>query len=1466
MLAAVFMRLFQPDWYNDRQFHPDERWIVSSAVPNIKGWGDMPIGLQYGSLPLYILSTYRGVVDSLRTGIFHNMDMNAAYIGGARAISGLIDSGTIVFVFFTCLLLFSPGIALFASALLAFTVLNIHSSHFFTVDTFVTFFVSGMIYFSARIYKKGKILDYILAGAFYGMALASKTAAIPFVLAAIAAHFFNFYSITGKTKGASEKRRDAWINLAWATLAAFIVFFICMPHALLDIQKFMQDQNEQKRILVTGEADVPYNRQYLNTVPYLFYIKNLVLYTMGIPYGVAAFSALAFFITSFFAGIVLFFKKLRKQLIPEKGIAVILAGMIPYFLVVGASFAKFNRYMLLFTPFLAILTAKFLSYLYTFFKNKKIGGAIAAVVLLGAMFYGIAFMNVYKNPHSWIDASKWMFANITPNQISPDGKTSHRTRILNEMWGDDLPVWVNGHGAGDFEDLHWGLQEPDSPNKIEELSGMLAYTDYVIMADKRAYGTYQRLPKRYPINYYYYSTMLHNPGQFGYVKVYDRVFYPSFLGINIKDDHADESFQLYDHPRVYIFKNDGHFTKEQLKALLLYGESETTAKFGGSQAAASADTSSAARKDANNANIGQARDKTSPVFPAVSIFMWYILIQLLSFIALPLNFKVLGNMRDKGYGMAKVAGLFFFAWINWVFVSLNAWRFYQINLFMLLILLSAVSAFFCWKYRKVFTSFAKQNRRHIIIIESVFLAAYLIFVAVKLFCPDIHNIAGHGYNGGGEPMGMAYLSAIFNDVKFPPHDPWMSGYSLNYYYWGQLMLASASKLLGYAPKITYDLSLALLFALCFTAAFSLVYSMTGKYKYAVLGGFLLACAGNFHTLSFIFDKIVNLQGLQNIINGIFSFQFIWDPTRIYPTPVITEMPFFSYLYGDLHAHNIAIPVTVLAIALVYNFFAAENKSFNIYESFGKDRAGVILSVSATAIALGSMLAINTWNFPPLIIFLLASILVMSYMMFRDNKNAVKKVKQAGRGAFMSLSAGKAALAAVILSVAAYIAFIPFHLHFQSPYRAAIGWVTRPEQVDLYTMFEYFGVFFFIILGYTYMTVQAVSAPFVEKSGLLKLKMRKFNFDKILDHVDGVFGKIVRSNSMLLRLIGAAAFVLVFIGLLFLQPTFAFIFAMAGAVIFSVMVSKDKQEVFSLLLVFTSLGIIAGTELVYIADGRMNTVFKFYMVAWTFLSCGVPYLLFKIAGNFRKVLVMKKHDGYFAAGIVLALLALFLVLMAIDVKTGKSLFKGFYVALVIAVPAAFFILKDRIGKLAAVSSIIFILLPAALYPVIGAAAKDMICSINPSKGPHIDGTIYMRSMTQRPGSATDFDDDDYATIEWINSNFKSLDTVLEAPGDRMYSGLSRISIFTGMPTLIGWSYQVSQQSGRPDVSGRSNIANDIYSTMDAAQAQSLLRQYGVKYVYVGAIEKASYSPLALNKFAAFCDTVFTSGNAVLYRVR
>lgn len=1454
ILSALVMRLYQPDWYNDRQFHPDERWIVGSAVPMIKYWGDKPIGLQYGSLPLYILATYDGVVTNLRNTVLPRMDMNRALIGGARAISGLVDTGTIVFIFLICLLVFTPSVALLASALLAFTALHLHAAHFFTVDTFMTFFSVGMMYFALRIYKKGTLVNYILAGAFYGMAIASKSAALPFAAAILAAQLFRFFSMPAKTKADKQKRTNSWINLGWAALAAFVVFFICMPHALLDFEKFTRDQNEQKRILITGEADVPYNRQYINTTPYIFYMENLVKYTMG-PYGAVALFAFFFYIFGFF-------KNLKDGKIPGKEIAVVLAGVVPYFLIVGISFAKFNRYMIPFTPFLALLAAKFLYDFYAWVKNKKIAVAAICLTLLAAMFYGIAYMNVYTNSHSWIAASRWMFANIPPQSQGLE-KAPHRTRILNEMWGDDLPVYVDGKGAETFDNLKWSLQEPDSPNKIEELSQMLSITDYAVMADKRAYGTYQRLPQRYPINYFYYSNMMKNPEVFGYKMVLDKVNYPSIFGISIKDDKADESLQLYDHPRVYIFKNEKYLKKEELKQILLSGQAEIEAKFG-AQARGNI-FSGPKRKDLNNPNIGQMKDKIIAVIPQLSIFLWYALIQLLAFMVLPLNFTIFKNLKDKGYGLAKIAGVFLFVWINWMMVSLNVWKFYQINLWMLILALFAAAAYFTVKNKKEITGFAAENRKYIIVTESIFLGAYLLFVLIKLFCPDVHNVMGHGYNGGGEPMGMAYLSAIYNDVKFPPHDPWMSGFTLNYYYWGQLMLATVSKALGYAPKITYDLSLSLLFALSFIGAFSVSYNMTGKYKYGVLGGFLLACAGNFHTLYFMFDKIVNASGLQWIISGIMSFQFIWDPTRIYPSPVITEMPFFSYLYGDLHAHNIVIPVTVLAIGLVYNIMKTPNNSLSFIKSFGENKTEAGINIFVLSVVVGSMLAVNTWNFPPVAIFLMLSLFMLAVMLYKGNLKAIAKIKPALRPKTIAGFGLEFAGTAAVIMILAYLAFLPFHMNFQTPFKAAIGIVSKPEQASLYMMFEYFALFFFVIFSFIFMYWSGAFEKIASKTGMFKLKMRKFKFDKVMDHAGKVFDKVTDDAGMLTRVSVFAACALIFAILIFIQPTFAFVFAMMAAVIWVLAVTKNRDEAFALVLLFTALGMIIGTELFYIADGRMNTVFKFYMVAWTLLSCCVPYLLKKVAETYKKIFVVKKYDKLFVSAGIFVLLIIELVFMFTDVKTGGGLFKAFFIAIVIMAPAVFFVLKDRIGKYVIVSGLAFLLLPAALYPVIGAVTKGVLCSMNPKKSITIDGTAYMKNLEGRAGTATDFDKYDYQAIEWINTNINRIEPILEAPGDRMYTGVSRISIFTGMPSYIGWNYQVSQQSGREDVSNRTNLANYIFSTeVNPESLLNTLRQSGIKYVYVGGIEKTTFPNT--QKFALVGDPVYTNEEVVIYKVK
>jgi len=1448
ILISLILRLYQPDWYNDRQFHPDERWIVGNAVPSLNYPG-RPLGLQYGSLPLYILSFYKNFINDLRNnGWMKNLDTNRALIGGARVISGLVDTGTIVLIFLSALLLFKPVIALVASVLLAFTTLHIHAAHFFTVDTFVTFFVVATFYFSARIYKKGQLIDYILAGVMYGAAIASKTAALPAALVILTGHLLYFFSIKGKGKTVKDEKINSWINLGIAAAVSFIAFFIFMPYAIIDFRSFMNDQNYQRRILVTGEGDVPYNRQYLYTTPYFYYIYNLVLYTMGIPFGLTAFFAFLYYII--FAG-----RNLIKLKFEGKEIILILSWMLPYFLIVGNSFGKFNRYMLPFTPFLALITAKFLYDLFFWLKDKKWAFIISGVVISGAAFYGIAFMNVYTNSHTWIQASRWIYRNVP--EYMPDKNPPQKTVILNEMWGDDLPVYADGKGGWIYNITKWNVQEPDSPTKIEELSMRLNEADFVAMADKRAYGTYLRLPKRYPINYFYYSTMMKEPEKLGFKLVYEKAVYPSFLGITIKDDKADESFQLYDHPHVYIFKNEKYLSKDELRTILIEGERQIREKFGTSV--------SQKIKGALNPNIGLLRDKPVAILPVISIFMWYLLVQFLSFMIFPLHFNFLNNFSDKGYGLSKISGVFIFAWINWIIVSIGLIRFYQINLFVLFFVFLILSIILYKNIFKQVNLFIKQNKNHILITEIVFLASYLFFIIIKLWAPDIHNVAGHGYNGGGEPMGMAYLSGIYNDVKFPPHDPWLSGWTLNYYYWGQLMLATLSKLLGYEPRITYNLSLSLLFALCCIGAFTLVYNMTKKYSYALFGSFLLALSGNFHTLEFILDKLVNANNIGQFINSVGVFQFIWDPTRIYPTPVITEMPFFSYLYGDLHAHNIVIPVTVFGFALIYNVILQNNKTFNLINSLGDSQVNKILSFFAIALVLGAMIPMNTWNYPPVLLLVSFSFLIIAFNLYRENFKSKKKIQTPVLTKNILLSTGIALAVILAVAIIAYILFIPFHQEFQSPYKTQPQPISKAERVSLYVMFKYFSIFFFIVFAYIYFILNNGFSYFIKKLSLTKIKIKNINFDKIMQIAEKIMDKINSKMDYAFKFYAFLLTVVLFLIIFgFIQETFAFLFVMVVVVLWVLFSTKDRTEIFSLVLLFISIGIIWGTEIYFIADGRMNTVFKFYMVAWTMLSIAIPYLFFKVIENIKMFFKLKNQEWLYIFGVAFGLLVISIIARFVDLRSMKNFLASILIIVMLAGPI-FIMLKEKFSKYIFIGSFIFLLIPAILYPVLGAIIKMDICSLGFKQKPRIDGVLYMKDLEQRFGSVRDFDKYDYQTIEWINKNFKNIDPILETHGEWMYTGSSRISIFTGMPTFVGWGYQVSQQSGRSgEVLARTRLTEYIYNANDLNDIKRVLKEYGLKYFYIGTMEKKLFPNCY--KLAEIGDAVYQNAGATLYKVK
>jgi uncharacterized membrane protein len=128
-------------------------------------------------------------------------------------------------------------------------------------------------------------------------------------------------------------------------------------------------------------------------------------------------------------------------------------------------------------------------------------------------------------------------------------------------------------------------------------------------------------------------------------------------------------------------------------------------------------------------------------------------------------------------------------------------------------------------------------------------------------------------------------------------------------------------------------------------------------------------------------------------------------------------------------------------------------------------------------------------------------------------------------------------------------------------------------------------------------------------------------------------------------------------------------------------------------------------------------------------------------------------------------------------------------------------------------------------------------------------------------------DDADIIEWIRKNVKGRPVILETIGG-CYGPFARVSSMTGLPTLVGWSHHVAQHRGDEiyKVTGpRETDANEIYTSANIERCRTLLKKYDVRYVMVGALEKAKYKPEQLEKFSEFLKPVATEGASVLYYV-
>jgi len=127
--------------------------------------------------------------------------------------------------------------------------------------------------------------------------------------------------------------------------------------------------------------------------------------------------------------------------------------------------------------------------------------------------------------------------------------------------------------------------------------------------------------------------------------------------------------------------------------------------------------------------------------------------------------------------------------------------------------------------------------------------------------------------------------------------------------------------------------------------------------------------------------------------------------------------------------------------------------------------------------------------------------------------------------------------------------------------------------------------------------------------------------------------------------------------------------------------------------------------------------------------------------------------------------------------------------------------------------------------------------------------------------------DYQAIRWLRENVWGTPVVAEAPIGYYREFGVRVASFTGLPTLIGMHQ--SEQRYDWQVGPRSGQARELYVSGDLQQTMALIDELGIRYIYVGPLEKTEY-PSAAAKFEQMAQSnlltvAYDNGLVSIYRV-
>jgi len=248
-------------------------------------------------------------------------------------------------------------------------------------------------------------------------------------------------------------------------------------------------------------------------------------------------------------------------------------------------------------------------------------------------------------------------------------------------------------------------------------------------------------------------------------------------------------------------------------------------------------------------------------------------------------------------------------------------------------------------------------------------------------------------------------------------------------------------------------------------------------------------------------------------------------------------------------------------------------------------------------------------------------------------------------------------------------------------------------------------------------------------------------------------------------------------------------------------------------------LVIGPEFLYLRDlfgTRINTIFKFYYQAW---------ILWSIAAAFGVAVLQQTLRGVWAFIFNAALILL--------------------VTIGLAYPC--YSLPNRTGNFRL----------ERVLPLLNEIRISETESLREESRQELDSLWTLDYFNTVEAN----DPDEAAALRWLQTAPDGV--VAEAIGGS-YSGYGRVSVYTGLPTVLGWPFHEYQWRGTFSIQGaREADIKTLYASNDWQTAKDILDRYDIRYVYVGDLERAE--PLQEEKFTQSLRVAFQSGNVTIYEV-